>query len=148
MATLKVYETKPWAFICPECGQEGMTTFVPLPRELGGGRYFSICKAPSGCGCVAEINKEQESEDPDWLKCIPFEGVGSDTPTGRLGDKVALRTPRNYRIKYVTATGEQLTWLDYVKRYGRDPEVLLEASGMLDKPVFNTSPGKQKTSGK
>jgi hypothetical protein len=130
METSKPYETRPWAFRCPECGLEGTTTFVPLPREMGGGRYFSICSDPQGCGCVGEIAQEQPSENPDYLACIPFEGVGSDLPTGRTGDKVALRTPRNYRIKYTTATGASLTWLEFVKRYGRDPEVLLEAQGM------------------
>lgn len=112
--------------ICNECGWEGPFTFVPLPKELGGGRFFLICK---DCAAVAEVTREPE-ENPDlaadFLKCIPFTGVGSDTPTGKIGDYGALRTKRNYRIKYVTATGGQLTWMQFVQKMGRDPELLLE----------------------
>lgn len=110
---------------CPECGWGGPFTLVPLPKEQGGAKFFLICK---DCAAVAEVTKEvdPEGEDENWLKCIPFTGTGSDTPTGKIGDYGALRTKRNYRIKYVTAAGKQLSWMEFVKKMGRDPELLLE----------------------
>lgn len=138
--------------ICSECGWEGNFTFVPLPKELGGGRFFLICK---DCAAVAEVTREpDEDAGDDFLKCIPFTGVGSDTPTGKIGDYGALRTKRNYRIKYVTATGAQFTWIEFVKKMGRDPELLLEwrneqlaAEGKKIEPFKVTGglPGKKPT---
>jgi hypothetical protein len=139
--------------MCPECGWTGPFTIVPLPKELGGGRFFLICK---DCAAVAEVTREPDSENPDFLKCIPFEGIGSDTPTGKIGDYGALRTARNYRIKYVTATGRQVTWMDFVKQMGRDPELLLQwrneelaAEGKRVEPfkVTDAKPGQKPFAG-
>ena len=76
---------------------------------------------------MAEVTYEPDVDaGADYLKCIAFTGVGSDTPTGKIGDYGALRTMRNYRIKYITASGQQMTWLQFVQKMGRDPELLLQ----------------------
>ena len=140
--------------ICPECGWEGPFTRVPLPKEQGGSRFFLICK---DCAAVGEVTHEPDVDaGADYLKCIPFEGVGSDTPTGKIGDYGALRIARNYRIKYITATGKQLTWLQFVQQMGRDPELLLQwrneqrlAEGKMVEPfkVTDTRPGQKPFAG-
>jgi len=140
--------------ICPECGWEGYFTRVPLPKEQGGSRFFLICK---DCAAVAEVTYEPDVDaGADFLKCIAFTGVGSDTPTGKIGDYGALRTMRNYRIKYITASGQQMTWLQFVQKMGRDPELLLQwrneqrlAEGKMVEPfkVTDARPGQKPFAG-
>jgi len=120
--------------ICPECGTENEFTRVPMKPTF---QKFLIC---SQCAAVANVTTEPDpDEGDDYLKCIPFGGHEALLPAGKVGDHTALKIPRHYRIRYKTANGEELTWLDFVKRTGRDPEILDRDmnQGKPEKKVFN-----------
>jgi hypothetical protein len=75
---------------------------------------------PIICGNCARLqngqeitNHDQEDKD-DFLRCIPYDGVAVDVPTG-AGESVAGIT------KWTDANGKKLDRIDFILEHGVDP---------------------------
>lgn len=72
-----------------------------------------VCK---NCGAVNEIVAGSLSSDENWLGCVLPEGFEWSLPAGKL-------TPVVGKPIYVSASGEKLSYEDYMDRYDIDPEI-------------------------
>ncbi|MDD1760804.1 MAG: hypothetical protein LUQ59_01090 [Methanothrix sp.] len=77
-----------------------------------------ICK---NCGAVSEISKEAltealKDEEDDWLQCTLPEGFEWSLPAGKI-------TPIVGEPIYISATGEHLSYDQFIETYNIDPEI-------------------------
>jgi hypothetical protein len=68
------------------------------------------------CGAVSDIAPLEEGEEKDWLECSLPKGFEWSLPAGKISPVVGEPI-------YISATGEQLTWDQYIEKYNIDPEI-------------------------
>jgi hypothetical protein len=98
-------------WICSNCGTEN---YLIYSSDKIGALSFACCD----CGKVHGSFKAKK-EEKSWLKCIPYEGMGSMTPSGVIVDAGTGQTlwgdPKG---------GGNLSREQYGRKYGWDPWVL------------------------
>jgi len=73
-----------------------------------------ICQ---NCGAVNLVNPDElVNDDNEWLDCIPPDNFEWILPAGKI-------TPVIGEPIYVSAVGEHLTRMAYIKEYNLDPEI-------------------------